>query len=94
MEPAILIITLICGMLVSRIGLPPLIGYLVAGFVLFVLGIEKESLPLLQELANLGVTLLLFAIGLKLDIRSLFKAEVWAGSSVHLMLSILVFVPV
>ncbi|MGL5487206.1 MAG: cation:proton antiporter, partial [Shewanella sp.] len=94
MEPAILIITLICGMLVSRIGLPPLIGYLVAGFVLFVMGIEKESMPLLQELANLGVTLLLFAIGLKLDIRSLFKAEVWAGSSVHLMLSILIFVPV
>lgn len=94
MEPAILVITLVCGMLVSRIGLPPLIGYLVAGFVLFVLGIEKESLPLLQELANLGVTLLLFAIGLKLDIRSLFKAEVWAGSSIHLMLSMLIFVPI
>ena len=28
MEPAILIITLLCGMLVSRVGLPPLIGYL------------------------------------------------------------------
>ncbi|MCK7629023.1 cation:proton antiporter [Shewanella sp. JNE10-2] len=94
MEPAILVITLVCGMLVSRIGLPPLIGYLVAGFVLFVLGIEKESLPLLQELANLGVTLLLFAIGLKLDIRSLFKAEVWAGSSIHLILSMLIFVPI
>lgn len=94
MEPAILIITLICGMLVSRIGLPPLIGYLVAGFVLFVFGIEKESLPLLQELANLGVTLLLFAIGLKLDIRSLFKAEVWAGSSIHLVLSMVLFIPI
>ncbi|NLQ23742.1 cation:proton antiporter [Shewanella sp. S-1] len=94
MEPGILIITLICGMLVSRIGLPPLIGYLVAGFVLFILGIDKESLPLLQELASLGVTLLLFAIGLKLDIRSLFKAEVWAGSSVHLVLSIVIFVPI
>lgn len=94
MEPGILIITLICGMLVSRIGLPPLIGYLVAGFVLFIFGIDKESLPLLQELANLGVILLLFAIGLKLDIRSLFKAEVWAGSSVHLVLSIVIFVPI
>ncbi|MCL1091897.1 cation:proton antiporter [Shewanella profunda] len=94
MEPAMLIITLVCGMLVSRIGLPPLIGYLVAGFVLFVFGIDKESLPLLQQFANLGVTLLLFAIGLKLDIRSLFKAEVWAGSSVHLILSMLVFVPI
>lgn len=94
MEPAILIITLVCGMLVSRIGLPPLIGYLVAGFVLFVLGINKDSLPLLQQLANLGVTLLLFTIGLKLDIRSLFKAEVWAGSGVHLLISMLVFVPI
>ncbi|MDL2193304.1 cation:proton antiporter family protein [Shewanella algae] len=94
MEPAILVITLACGMLVNRINLPPLIGYLAAGFVLYTMGIENESLPLLNELASLGVTLLLFAIGLKLDIRSLFKAEVWAGSSLHLMLSMVIFVPI
>jgi len=93
MEPAILITTLACGMLVSRVGLPPLIGYLVAGFVLFLFGIDESSLPLLEQLAELGVTLLLFAIGLKLDIRSLFKAEVWAGSSLHLMGSMLFFIP-
>lgn len=94
MEPAILIITLLCGMLVSRVGLPPLIGYLVAGFVLFTFGIEDSSLPILQQLADLGVTLLLFSIGLKLDIKSLFKAEVWAGSSLHLIGSIIFFVPI
>lgn len=94
MEPAILIITLLCGMLVSRIGLPPLIGYLAAGFVLFTLGIEDASLPLLQQLADLGVTLLLFAIGLKLDLKSLFKAEVWATSSIHLIGSMIFFVPI
>ncbi|QSX29624.1 cation:proton antiporter family protein [Shewanella cyperi] len=94
MEPAILVITLVCGLLVSRVGLPPLIGYLAAGFVLFMFGIEEDSLPLLRQLADLGVTLLLFAIGLKLDIRSLFKAEVWAGASLHLMGSMLFFVPV
>ncbi|ACA84949.1 cation:proton antiporter family protein [Shewanella woodyi] len=93
MEPAILIITLACGMLVSRVGLPPLIGYLVAGFVLFLFGIDESSLPLLEQLAELGVTLLLFAIGLKLDIKSLFKAEVWAGSSLHLMGSMIFFIP-
>ncbi len=93
MEPAILIITLACGMLVSRVGLPPLIGYLVAGFVLFLFGIDESSLPLLQQLAELGVTLLLFAIGLKLDIKSLFKAEVLAGSSLHLIGSMLFFIP-
>ncbi|QIR13393.1 cation:proton antiporter family protein [Shewanella aestuarii] len=94
MEPAILIITLLCGMLVSRIGLPPLIGYLAAGFVLFTFGIEDHSLPLLQQLADLGVTLLLFSIGLKLDLKSLFKAEVWATSSLHLVGSILFFLPI
>ncbi|PVZ70273.1 cation:proton antiporter family protein [Pelagibaculum spongiae] len=93
MEPAILIITLACGMLVNRFGLPPLIGYLAAGFVLFLFGIDESSLPLLEQLANLGVTLLLFIIGLKLDVRSLFKAEVLAGSSLHLMASMLFFIP-
>ncbi|MCG9695599.1 cation:proton antiporter family protein [Shewanella sp. Isolate11] len=93
MEPAILIITLACGIFVSRIGLPPLIGYLVAGFALYLFGIDESSLPLLEQFANLGVTLLLFAIGLKLDIRSLFKAEVWAGSSLHLLGSIIFLVP-
>ena len=94
MEPAILVITLACGLLVSRIGLPPLIGYLVAGFALYMLGIKDTSLPLLEQLASLGVTLLLFAIGLKLDLKSLFKAEVWAGSSIHLLISMLFLVPI
>ncbi|MCH1926090.1 cation:proton antiporter [Shewanella sp. C32] len=93
MEPAILIITLACGMAVNSINLPPLIGYLAAGFVLYVLGVQPDSLPILHSLADLGVTLLLFAIGLKLDVRSLFKAEVWAGSSLHLIISMLVFMP-
>ncbi|WP_434927968.1 cation:proton antiporter domain-containing protein [Shewanella sp. HL-SH8] len=94
MEPAILIITLLCGLLVSKVGLPPLIGYLAAGFVLFTFGIQDTSLPLLQQLANLGVTLLLFSIGLKLDLKSLFKAEVWATSSIHLIGSIIFFIPI
>ncbi|WP_394129418.1 cation:proton antiporter [Shewanella maritima] len=94
MEPAILIITLLCGMIVSRIGLPPLIGYLAAGFFLFMFGLEEDSIPLLNSLADLGVTLLLFAIGLKLDLRSLLKAEVWASSSLHLIGSMLFFITV
>ncbi|MGL4473702.1 MAG: cation:proton antiporter [Shewanella sp.] len=93
MEPAILVITLSCGLLVNRLGLPPLIGYLVAGFALYLFGINDASLPLLETLANLGVTLLLFVIGLKLDIKSLFKAEVWAGASIHLIGSMLFFIP-
>ena len=93
MEPAILLVTFTCGLLISKIGFPPLIGYLTAGFLLFIIGINDTSLPFLQQLSDLGVTLLLFAIGLKLDLKSLFKLEILAGSTLHIIGSILFFVP-
>ena len=39
----------------------------------------------LQTLGDAGVTLLLFTIGLKLNIKSLFKAEVWGGACGHML---------
>jgi predicted Kef-type K+ transport protein len=77
------------GMLISLIGLPPMVGFLVAGFTLNFLGFESSDS--LLTLADLGVTLLLFSIGLKLDIRTLFKAEVWGGASIHIALSIALY---
>jgi len=74
------------GMLINFTGLPPMIGFLVAGFALNFFGFE--STQGLTTFANLGVTLLLFTIGLKLDLRTLFKAEVWGGASIHMLSSI------
>jgi predicted Kef-type K+ transport protein len=45
----------------------------------------------LQLVADLGVTLLLFSIGLKLDLRGLAKAEIWGTSLAHILLSTLFF---
>lgn len=67
-----------CGFGVKQLGLPPLIGYLAAGFMLNLYGVAMT--PGLQEIADLGVTLMLFTIGLKLNIRDLLKAEIWAGT--------------
>jgi glutathione-regulated potassium-efflux system ancillary protein KefC len=80
---SILILTaFICGFIVSRIGLPPLVGYLAAGFVLYGFGIESTSE--LQQLADLGILLLLFTIGLKLKIKTLIRPEIWASGSLHM----------
>ena len=73
-----------CGFLVKQINLPPLIGYLAAGFGLHALGISPDTS--LKVLADLGVVLLLFTIGLKLHINSLFKIEIWAGATGHMVL--------
>lgn len=71
----------ICGLASKSVSLPPSIGYLAAGFVLNFIGYQADdSLTLLSDL---GITLMLFTIGLKLNVKSLFKPEVWLGSSLH-----------
>jgi predicted Kef-type K+ transport protein len=72
----------ICGLGVRLLALPPLIGYLIAGFVLHFLGVEPSAD--LQTLADLGITLMLFTIGLKLNVRDLGQTEVWAGALGHM----------
>ncbi len=89
MDPIWLTIAFTLGFLVRLIGLPPLIGYLIAGFVLKYFG--AESGEFIKIVSDLGVTLLLFTIGLKLKIKTLFRKEVWAGSIIHMILTTLVF---
>ena len=90
-EVVVLALALLMGLLVRQISLPPLVGFLMAGFALPALG---PWLPELQQinfepLANLGVTLLLFGIGLKLNLRSLFKPYIWGVATIHMGTSVL-----
>ncbi|MCG8673464.1 MAG: cation:proton antiporter [Pseudomonadales bacterium] len=78
----------ICGLAVKLVSLPPLIGYLFAGFFLHFVGIEPDDS--LETLADIGITLMLFTIGLKLEVKSLLKREIWAGAITHMGLWILV----
>jgi predicted Kef-type K+ transport protein len=73
------------GLLAWRIGLPPLIGFLASGFVFGALGVERA--PWLGDLAHAGVLLLLFAVGLKLRIKTLLRHEVWGSAFVHLLVT-------
>jgi predicted Kef-type K+ transport protein len=78
----------ICGLAAKTISLPPSIGFLAAGFILNIAGYQAdESLSLLSDL---GITIMLFTIGLKLNIKNLFKTEVWLGCSLHTLLWIVV----
>jgi len=89
MEPFFLIVAFGFGYLVYRIGLPPMVGYLVAGFVLKAMGYSSNEQ--IEQVADLGVLLLLFSIGLKLRLKSLARSEVWAGASIHMLITMGVF---
>ncbi|MEJ2400196.1 MAG: cation:proton antiporter [Xanthomonadales bacterium] len=77
------------GLAARLIGLPPMIGFLATGFLLSTQGIVTGEL--LQKLSDLGITLLLFSIGLKLDLRSLARPQVWGVASLHMVLITLGF---
>lgn len=78
-----ILIAFACGFAAKQMNLPPLIGYLLAGFGMHGLGVQP--LDNLQSLADLGITLMLFTIGLKINFKSLFKPTVWAGASLHML---------
>lgn len=78
-----IVIAFFCGLAATRVGLPPLVGFLVAGFVLNAAGAEAGEF--LRVIADLGVTLLLFSIGLKLRLRSLAQPEVWGVACIHML---------
>jgi len=89
MDPLLISTAFIFGFLVRKMGLPPLVGFLAAGFILNSLGFEGGET--LKIFSDLGVTLLLFSIGLKLRLKSLASPEVWAGASLHMMITVIVF---
>ena len=79
-------IAFLLGLTARFVGLPPLIGYLIAGFCLFAFG--GQMTETLHEFSEMGVTLLLFTIGLKLQLRNLLMPQIWAVASLHMMLII------
>jgi predicted Kef-type K+ transport protein len=58
----------------SRLYFPPLVGYLMAGYILNAAGAEANET--LNHLTNIGIELLLFTVGLKLKPSSLLRREV------------------
>lgn len=74
------------GLGARRIGLPPLVGYLVCGFALHPLGMNTTTG--IEMFAEMGVSLLLFTIGLKLRLRNLLMPQVWGVASLHMLLTV------
>jgi predicted Kef-type K+ transport protein len=88
-EPLLIVIAFALGMAARLIGLPPLVGFLVAGFALKAAGFEASDD--LNRIGDLGVTVLLFSIGLKLRVGSLLRPEIWAGASLQMLIVTLGF---
>jgi len=80
-------VAFVFGMLAKRMNLP-LIGFLFGGFLLNFGGFTEGGIAL-DIVADIGVMLLLFTIGLKLNLKSLLSKEIWLTTSLHMIISVL-----
>ncbi|MEM7800963.1 MAG: cation:proton antiporter family protein [Chloroflexota bacterium] len=84
-----IIAAFIAGVAAKAIRLPTLVGYLGAGIVLALFGVESNAF--IETAADFGVALLLFTVGLHINYRSLIQPQVLGVGSIHLIISIAVF---
>ena len=79
----------VLGLLSRAVGLPPMVGFLATGFALNLYGIASGEV--LRKLSDLGITLLLFTVGLKLNLRTLVRPQVWAVAGLHMSIAVVGF---
>ena len=82
MQTFFIIVAFVFGFISRLMGLPPLVGFLTAGFFLNFMGYETGDM--LHRLADVGIILLLFSIGLKVQVKKLIQPQVWATASIHM----------
>jgi CPA2 family monovalent cation:H+ antiporter-2 len=86
-----LVYALVGGYIASRLRLPPLVGYLIAGIIVgpFTPGFVADR-KLAPQLAEIGVILLMFGVGLHFSIRDLLAVRKIAvpGALVQIVLSV------
>ncbi len=90
MDPVLLWIfaAFAAGFLVTQLRMPPLVGYLAAGYGLSALG--YSATPTLYALSDIGILLLLFTVGLKLRVQTLVKSEVLGVGGFHILIVALI----
>lgn len=95
LEVVTISLALVFGLAMRQIQIPPLVGFLLAGFALNAygpaLGMPDVTGPVLDHVAHLGVLLLLFTVGLKLKLRHLLQLHVLGTSLIHFAITTTLF---
>lgn len=88
----IIVASFFCGLLLQRLGQPLILGYIIAGVVLgpHTGGLTISNVHQIEFLAEIGVALLLFALGLEFSLKDLkpVKKVALIGTPVQIALTI------
>lgn len=84
-----LLLPFVSGFIARRVHLPPMVGFLLSGFILHAFGVT--GIPSLNAIADMGVQLLLFGIGLKLTPKAFLRPEIWGTATLQMGGCVVVF---
>src|SRR4051812_10614960 len=88
----VLACALVGGIAAHRLRQPLIVGYILAGVIVgpFTSGLTVTHVEGIEQLAELGVALLLFSLGLEISFRDLapVRAVALAGGSIQIVLTI------
>src|SRR5688500_20244397 len=88
----VLLAALVGGFVAQRFGQPLIVGYILAGVVIgpFTAGPTVDNIHNIEQLAELGVVLLLFSLGLELSFRELapVRSVALLGATIQIILTI------
>ena len=81
-----------CGLLLQRLGQPIILGYIAAGVILgpYTGGLTVSNINEIELLAEIGIALLLFALGLEFSLKDLnpVKKVALIGTPIQIVLTI------
>ncbi len=81
-----------CGLVLQRLGQPVILGYIAAGIILgpHTGGVTVSNIHEIERLAEIGVALLLFALGLEFSLKDLkpVKKVALIGTPIQIILTI------
>lgn len=84
---SVLLLALVGGLAFVRLNQPPILGYILAGLILGPSGFAfVENRDTVEIMAELGVLLLLFVVGMELNLRTFKKA--WVATTLCTILQI------
>ncbi len=76
----LLLVAGICSVVFKRLKMPPIIGYLAAGIILanYWIGESEDTETIVSILSSMGLVLLMFCIGMELNLKKLRKSGAFA----------------
>ena len=87
----LVVLAAVCSIILSKVKMPPLIGFLLSGILLAnFFSLSTDFREVIEVFSNLGLIMLMFAIGMEIDVRKIKNNGVFALTVAAIQLPLMV----